>query len=692
MRKLKITVLKTALFLLGGIGIAVAAQIVGGLAGDGGDSNPATFQFDADNQTIQMVKSDGIPITQTEVPFVYGSEIKIFNDGVDHIANRGLSPCGDYLSGSNWTNDAFPSPGNVAIDPAMGRFKFAAPCWKKQPLPIDTESTEWASPCRIGVNDSGEAWCIFQQEAENLIRLYANKYTPGSGWQGPVLIDANNGTDCLMASAAINEKGEVFCAFVHKDGLIDRIYANEYLPSSGGWQGAVIIDANTGHYAGLPRIALNNNGQAICVFTQWIDDFENQNIYANEYIPSFGWQTAVSIGTGSGEGISERRITMNDSGNAFCMFLENNILYASEYIDGEGWQSPVNINNVPGSSAQSIQIKMSSDGKAFALFEQYNATTTYGFYVNEFIPGSGWQEPENIYDDSRTALTHEPQIEINASGYAICIFAPSSQFIYACEYQPGSGWQEAEYMFYYSMGLSKFQIALNDQGRAFCVVYTAGSESDSYSRELIPGKGWQAPIWMTPEGSFYPQIALANNDTVLAMVYIPGTSGLYPLYYTNDIPYGTVQVNYNVQDIPTSSPTATTTSTPTATPTQRATTGSLTATPSATFTSTSTTTPTTSFLSSENKLKIIRRKIEPHSGEKTAIHYHLTQPGQVTIKVYNFKGRLVKTLVKEHQNVGSHSCSWGAENIGGNIVASGIYLVHIQTPNMTKTEKIAVIK
>jgi hypothetical protein len=107
-----------------------------GEAGNGRDSNPTTFKFDRYNRDRSLTKQDGTRILPEEVPELYGTPdgFTIFDDGLDVASelykenrryHRALEPVYQDLSpGSGWPQNHI-TPGTVAIDPVLGRFKFS---------------------------------------------------------------------------------------------------------------------------------------------------------------------------------------------------------------------------------------------------------------------------------------------------------------------------------------------------------------------------------------------------------------------------------------------------------------------------------------------------------------------------------------------------------------------------------------
>lgn len=59
----------------------------------------------------------------------------------------------------------------------------------------------------------------------------------------------------------------------------------------------------------------------------------------------------------------------------------------------------------------------------------------------------------------------------------------------------------------------------------------------------------------------------------------------------------------------------------------------------------------------------------------------------VTLKVYDVLGRLVKTLVNEHQAAGTHSVTFNAEGM-----ASGVYFYQLKAGSFMSTKKMILTK
>ncbi len=126
--------------------------------------------------------------------------------------------------------------------------------------------------------------------------------------------------------------------------------------------------------------------------------------------------------------------------------------------------------------------------------------------------------------------------------------------------------------------------------------------------------------------------------------------------------------------------------TPTTTPTPAASTPTPTPSPTAVYTSTP--------VPPEKFLKIYHSQINPNRGEKAVIRWTQPQSGPVTITIYNMVGDKIVVLA-DHQEYSAgnyHEMNWNGVNQNGQVVGSGIYIVHLKTAGYDTYSKIAIIK
>jgi flagellar hook assembly protein FlgD len=66
--------------------------------------------------------------------------------------------------------------------------------------------------------------------------------------------------------------------------------------------------------------------------------------------------------------------------------------------------------------------------------------------------------------------------------------------------------------------------------------------------------------------------------------------------------------------------------------------------------------------------------------------------GQITIKVYDVSGRLIRALIDGMQTAGAKSVQWNGRNENGTSVATGVYFYKMTAPGYVKTRKMVLLQ
>jgi len=76
----------------------------------------------------------------------------------------------------------------------------------------------------------------------------------------------------------------------------------------------------------------------------------------------------------------------------------------------------------------------------------------------------------------------------------------------------------------------------------------------------------------------------------------------------------------------------------------------------------------------------------------TSIQLRLGVPGKYTLRVYNVRGELVRTLLDEELAAGQRSVTWNGRDDAGSVVGSGVYLTKFVGPDINASSKLMLIK
>jgi flagellar hook assembly protein FlgD len=76
----------------------------------------------------------------------------------------------------------------------------------------------------------------------------------------------------------------------------------------------------------------------------------------------------------------------------------------------------------------------------------------------------------------------------------------------------------------------------------------------------------------------------------------------------------------------------------------------------------------------------------------TTISFEMPQRGEVQVSIYNSLGQLVRTLVNEQREPGSHSVVWDGRDNAGVVVSSGMYLYQVKAGEVVEAKKMILLK
>jgi hypothetical protein len=77
---------------------------------------------------------------------------------------------------------------------------------------------------------------------------------------------------------------------------------------------------------------------------------------------------------------------------------------------------------------------------------------------------------------------------------------------------------------------------------------------------------------------------------------------------------------------------------------------------------------------------------------QTLIRFDLPRPTTLALAVYNTSGQRVRTLVAGRRPAGTHSVVWDGKNDRGDALASGVYLLRLETPDRQETRKAILVR
>ena len=76
----------------------------------------------------------------------------------------------------------------------------------------------------------------------------------------------------------------------------------------------------------------------------------------------------------------------------------------------------------------------------------------------------------------------------------------------------------------------------------------------------------------------------------------------------------------------------------------------------------------------------------------TTIEYSLPRDGRLSIRIYNVRGELVRTLVEQAAKAGAGSVTWRGDDDRGRQVASGVYFCQVRSGGEEILKKMTLVR
>ena len=208
----------------------------------------------------------------------------------------------------------------------------------------DGQSIDWPD---VAMNDSGDTVIVWEQRTgakgtgDPIEQIYRSEYRNGV-WSDPSSLSDNISPDGTLAErpqVAINAGSDAVIVWYQSDGTIEQIYRSEY--RDGTWSDPSGLSDNIspdGTSAEFPQVALNENGDAVIVWYQRVEGMFQ--IYRSEYRDG-AWSDPSSLSDNispEGQVAFNPEVAMNDNGEAVIVWTQsdgaNNQIFRSEFRFG----------------------------------------------------------------------------------------------------------------------------------------------------------------------------------------------------------------------------------------------------------------------------------------------------------------------------------------------------------------------
>ena len=414
-------------------------------------------------------------------------------DGATNIAtftpDNGLALAANYTA--TLTTGITDLYGNGLTSDYSWSFTTADGSWGTAEVAENDATNNFDNPSVV-LEDNGDAivvWSSYSPSSD----IWANRYTAGSGWGTPELIE-NNANSVTYPHIAGDGNGNAIAVWRQSDGTKLSIWANRYVAGS-GWGTAELIETDDAGDAIYPTIAFDGSGNATAVWPQ--SDGTRVNTVANRYTAGSGWGSAQIIDSEDLGDASETWITASDNGDAIAVWRQSdgvrNNAWANRYDAASGhWEGAVKIESLDGGNTYSPRIAMDSSGNATAVFNYAEGPGSSWIYANRYVAGSGWSGAVAIDDNTGTAAS--PWVTLDDNGNAMVIWQDNGNSIGANRYTAGSGWGTPELIDNHTGGLAETtsQVTSDAQGNAIAIwIQDDGTLYSAWANRYVAGSGWK---------------------------------------------------------------------------------------------------------------------------------------------------------------------------------------------------------
>ncbi|TPW11715.1 MAG: hypothetical protein FD130_1922, partial [Halothiobacillaceae bacterium] len=143
----------------------------------------------------------------------------------------------------------------------------------------------------LAIDNLGRVMAIWTQiyNQHHDTQIATSRYLPGEGWTTPAVITPTKLAflDTTSPYIAVDNTGNAMAVWIQYDYPTGYVWANRF-DSERGWGEAQRIDSQQLWDATYPKVAMDDQGNAVAVWSQDDNRFI-RNIRANHYLANAGW-------------------------------------------------------------------------------------------------------------------------------------------------------------------------------------------------------------------------------------------------------------------------------------------------------------------------------------------------------------------------------------------------------------------
>lgn len=343
-------------------------------------------------------------------------------------------------------------------------------------------------------------------------------------WQAPLIIESHDGTG-LNPQVSIGATGEAVSVWVQSHLGEHNVWANRYSPGS-GWAGDLLIGTTDGNLmdpteTSQPDVVVDDDGVATAAWANYDDPIVRGLTSRRHTVPE-GWADPETIYSGASTG-GDARLTVDQNGNVMAAFSTGTGAWANYFQPAQGWGEAEIIDNEPNAPI-GVQVALRPNGDGWAVWAQAPAGTPYNIFGVAFTAAVGWGEAAKV-EDHTLGNAFAPQLAVSASGDALFVW---EQTLGLALQVWSSGWDASggdltDPIRVDSAGTAYAPVvAMDPQGNATAVwlqsLQVSGNPLQVAASRYRPAHGW-SPSQVLAEGNITsePRVAMDSEGNAIVV-------------------------------------------------------------------------------------------------------------------------------------------------------------------------------
>ena len=249
--------------------------------------------------------------------------------------------------------------------------------------------TGWSSPVTIvavdmvdalypsiGIDEDGNMLVTWVQYEMSAPSIWAMRYDVVDGWSAPEKIGDSGMYG--MPVLAVNADGDAICAWSHDNASTTYVEVWSCTYASGtGWNAPLLSGHSSSSDHEDPQVAIDGRGNAAVVW--WSHGSFDDGVHYRPYKADVGWEDSSHIAFAMTGEVSNPRIAMNGEGDALCIFRHYDDRYKlrGTDLDSDGeWTSSVLISEDILGHVSLFALSINEDGSGLAVWDHSDGIRT----------------------------------------------------------------------------------------------------------------------------------------------------------------------------------------------------------------------------------------------------------------------------------------------------------------------------